>query len=69
MMHPQQETMGDLIIEYFCEGVSYTAWDKHMDQVADRPRFVGSVSRRFAKKLDELKMSRKLKRRELNSPV
>jgi len=68
LAHPKQKMMGDTMIDYFCEGVSYAAWDTHMEKVADRPRFVGSVSRGFARRLQELKTARRLKRREMTGP-
>lgn len=40
-----------------------------MDQIAaERPRFVASVSKGFARKLEALRGARKLKRTEMRGP-
>lgn len=58
--------MGEQMIEYFCEGVCLGAWDKFMECVMNRPKFVAAVSRRFARKLAEsMSSGRKPRRREL----
>ncbi|KAM5354376.1 hypothetical protein ACJ41O_001025 [Fusarium nematophilum] len=68
MTHPGQKGVGDRMVSYFCEGVSYLAWVTGMEEVMDRPRFVAHVSRCFATKLKELQDGRKLKRKELAGP-
>lgn len=68
LCHPKQKVLADTLLEYFCEGVGYGSWHTGMEEVCDRPRFVAGVSRGFAKKLEELKASRKVRKRELNVP-
>ncbi|KAF4344121.1 hypothetical protein FBEOM_1910 [Fusarium beomiforme] len=60
--------MGDRMIAYFCEGVSYKAWVETMEDLHDRPKFLNHVSRSFATKLQELQSGRKLKRKEWAGP-
>lgn len=68
LQHLEQKSLGMKMIEYFCEGVSYTIWAECMDEISDRPRFVGSVSKGFAGRLRDLQAGRKLRRKELNGP-
>ncbi|KAF4453936.1 hypothetical protein F53441_3461 [Fusarium austroafricanum] len=68
MQHSAQVEIGDRLITYFCEGVSYKAWIDGMEELHDRPKFVGHVSRGFATKLRELQNSRKLRRKEWAEP-
>ncbi|KJZ73271.1 hypothetical protein HIM_07275 [Hirsutella minnesotensis 3608] len=64
--HPPQAAMGAKMVDEFCEGVSFAAWDAYGDDVIDRPRFVSAVSKGFARKLIEASNSRsKLKRKFL----
>ncbi|KAH7160080.1 hypothetical protein B0J13DRAFT_616863 [Dactylonectria estremocensis] len=65
--HTEQSDLGDLMITYFCEGVNFHAWISSMEEVMDRPRFVGHVSRGFAFKLASLQGT-KLRRKELKGP-
>ncbi|KPM44804.1 hypothetical protein AK830_g1719 [Neonectria ditissima] len=64
--HVKQTELGVVMINYFCEGVSFRAWIACMEEVMDRPRFVGHVSRGFASKLGSL--GTKLRRKELKGP-
>ncbi|KAK5996625.1 hypothetical protein PT974_01962 [Cladobotryum mycophilum] len=67
--HDEQKILADRMIEYFCEGIDYEMWDKGMDEVMDRPRFVAMVSKGFARKLAEAMTTRtKLRRKELSGP-
>ncbi|KAF9767683.1 hypothetical protein IL306_015107 [Fusarium sp. DS 682] len=68
MEHSGQAEMGDRMVTYFCEGVSYKAWIETMEELRDRPKFVGHVSRGFATKLQELQAGRKLRRKEWAGP-
>ncbi|KAF5550507.1 hypothetical protein FNAPI_7710 [Fusarium napiforme] len=68
MRHSSQVEIGDRMITYFCEGVSYKAWIETMEDLRDRPKFIGHVSRGFATKLQELQASRKLRRKEWAGP-
>ncbi|KAI5462910.1 hypothetical protein BGZ63DRAFT_352538 [Mariannaea sp. PMI_226] len=68
MGHKVQERLGEVMVEYFCEGVSYPAWIACMQEVLDKPKFVGAVSRGFAAKLWALQGG-KLRRKELKAPV
>ncbi|KAM0555726.1 hypothetical protein ACHAPJ_006117 [Fusarium lateritium] len=70
-LNPQQNDqaeIGDRMVTYFCEGVSYRVWIESMEDLADRPKFVAHVSRGFANKLRDLQTGRKLKRKELSGP-
>ncbi len=64
----EQKELGKILTLYFCEAVNYEIWVQAMEEVMDRPRFVGTVSRGFAKKLSELVLTRKFKRKELKCP-
>lgn len=67
LTHPTQKEIGEKLVQFFCEGISYTAWENNMEEVvADRPRFVSSVSKGFANRLATLE--RRMKRRELKGP-
>ncbi|KAF4978908.1 hypothetical protein FZEAL_4794 [Fusarium zealandicum] len=68
MVHDAQKQIGDRMMLYFCEGVSYSSWVASMEEVMDRQRFVGHVSRGFADTLKALQEARKLKRKELAGP-
>ncbi|RGP61722.1 hypothetical protein FSPOR_9719 [Fusarium sporotrichioides] len=69
MQQNAQVEMGERMITYFCEGVSYRAWIDTMEALMDRPKFVAAVSRGFATKLRELQIRLKsIKRRELVGP-
>ncbi|RGP66237.1 sphingosine kinase [Fusarium longipes] len=69
MQQNAQVEMGERMITYFCEGVSYRAWIDTMEELMDRPKFVAAVSRGFATKLRELQIRLKsIKRRELVGP-
>lgn len=69
LSHTTQMELGEQMIAYFCDGVHYATWDSSMGEVAHRPRFVGAVSRRFARKLAEYAdHGRKQKRKELTGP-
>lgn len=57
------------LVNAFCEGVSYGAWDKEMDAVADRTLFVAAVSRHFARKLHEILLPKRLRRKEIREVV
>ncbi|KAH7235280.1 hypothetical protein B0J15DRAFT_152089 [Fusarium solani] len=65
-----QRDMGNRMVSYFCEAVSYGVWSNSMTTgtLDDHPRFVAHVSRGFALKLLQLEGSRKLKRKELSGP-
>lgn len=64
-----QAALSRKLIEYFCEGIDYHAWDMWMEEVMDRPNFVACVSRALARKLAEAMLSRtKLRRKELSGP-
>ncbi|KAJ6445503.1 acetyltransferase [Purpureocillium lavendulum] len=67
--HPRQAQLGDLMIRYFADGVNYKSWMECVDEVMNRPHFVGHVSKRFAFKLADQADSRgKIRRRELRGP-
>ncbi|KOS22561.1 hypothetical protein ESCO_001978 [Escovopsis weberi] len=69
MAHGTQEMLAGRIIEYFCEGVDYRMWDAGMEELLDRSRFVGMVSKGFARKLADASCKRaKLKRKQLAPP-
>jgi hypothetical protein len=68
MQHSSQAELGGRMITYFCEGVSYKAWIETMEELRDRPNFIGHVSRGFATKLQELQAGRKLRRKEWAGP-
>ncbi|KAF5674301.1 BTB POZ [Fusarium heterosporum] len=68
MQHNPQVELGNSLITYFCEGVSYRVWIKTMDELKDRPKFVAHVSRGFANKLLEVEYTRKRLRKELVGP-
>ncbi|VUC22470.1 unnamed protein product [Clonostachys rosea] len=70
IMHPVQKEIGKKMIYYFCEGVSYSVWDKTMEEVvSDRPRFISDVSRGFASKLGVMEATKRaMKRKELSGP-
>lgn len=69
MNHSVERALGDLIIEYFCEGIYYKVWQTSADEVEDKPLFVLRVSRYFADKLCQMMEQRsKLKRKELKPP-
>ena len=69
-----QKDLASTLIHYFCEGVGYASWCEVMDENStggkglERPRFVLSVSRGFARKLEGSMSGRKLKRKELSGP-
>ena len=63
-----QKEIAGYITEYFCAGVNYMAWNDFMEEIMDCPKFVGSVSREFSKKLSDLSQARKLRRKELAGP-
>ncbi|KAF7544006.1 hypothetical protein G7Z17_g10294 [Cylindrodendrum hubeiense] len=65
--HAEQNDLGAIMVTYFCDGVSFQAWMSCMEEIMDRPRFVGHVSRGFASKLAVLQGAR-LKRKELKGP-
>lgn len=65
--HAEQSDLCNLMITYFCDGVSFEAWISCMEEIMDRPRFIGHVSRGFASKLAALQGAR-LKRKELKGP-
>lgn len=68
--HVQQKKLGNLMIEYFCEGVYFRSWEKSSEEMESRPAFVLRVSRYFASKLAMLLETRsKLKRKELKMPT
>ncbi|KAF4467435.1 hypothetical protein FALBO_5688 [Fusarium albosuccineum] len=64
----KQQDIGNRMVSYFCEGVSYNAWFTGMEELVDRPKFIAHVSRGFAGKLRDLQHGRKLKRKELAGP-
>lgn len=67
--HNPQMELGATLIDYFCAGISYTAWDKWADNIKEHTRFVTEVSKGFARHLKALEASgRKLKRKELSGP-
>ncbi|KND87525.1 hypothetical protein TOPH_07849 [Tolypocladium ophioglossoides CBS 100239] len=67
--HEVQAALAKKLIEYFCEGIDYMAWDMWMEEVMNRPNFVAHVSKSFARKLVDAMTSRtKLKRKELSGP-
>ncbi|KAF5018690.1 hypothetical protein F66182_9304 [Fusarium sp. NRRL 66182] len=66
--HPGQVGMGERMINYFCEGVSFSAWKENIRELAHRPKFVAQVSCGFANKLRDLQNGRKLRRKELAGP-
>ncbi|KAI9158846.1 putative sphingolipid long chain base kinase [Paramyrothecium foliicola] len=67
--HPVQKELGMTLIQYFCGGISYHAWDKLAESIKDRPYFVNEVSRGFARILRSLELAgRKLRRKELPVP-
>ncbi len=67
--HLTQKQIGQRMIQYFCEGVSYRAWEKWVEEIEDKPRFVAHVSRGFAHKLVDICEQRgKPKRKELRGP-
>ncbi|KAF4949979.1 hypothetical protein FGADI_8517 [Fusarium gaditjirri] len=68
MQHSSQVELGNRMITYFCEGVSYKAWIETTEELRDRPKFICHVSRGFATKLQELQASRKLRRKEWAGP-
>ncbi|ATY66331.1 BTB/POZ-like protein [Cordyceps militaris CM01] len=68
--HREQNQLGILMVEYFCEGVFYRSWDASVGEIEDKPAFVLQVSRYFAAKLAILLEQRsKLKRKELKMPT
>ncbi|OAA53049.1 BTB/POZ-like protein [Cordyceps fumosorosea ARSEF 2679] len=68
--HAEQKKLGNLMIEYFCEGVFYRSWEASAKEMENRPAFVLQVSRYFASKLALLLEQRtKLKRKELKMPT
>ncbi|RCI14496.1 hypothetical protein L249_5921 [Ophiocordyceps polyrhachis-furcata BCC 54312] len=69
LQHPEQNMLGKTMIEYFCEGIHYPTWIAYVDEFLDSPRFVGHVSKGFARKLDNAIHSRaKLRQKELKGP-
>lgn len=53
------------LLRLFTGAVQYAVWEKSVDDIADRPRFIMDVSKQFAAKLLELETMRKFRRREL----
>ena len=69
MNHLPQKQIAQRMIQYFCEGVSYRAWERWVEGIEDRPRFVAHVSKGFAHKLVDVYEQRvKPKRKELRGP-
>ncbi|OAA72791.1 BTB/POZ-like protein [Akanthomyces lecanii RCEF 1005] len=68
--HGEQKKLGELMIEYFCEGVNFRSWEVSEAEMESRPAFVLRVSQYFASKLALLLEQRtKLKRKELKIPT
>lgn len=68
--HGEQKKLGDLMVEYFCEGVNFRSWEVSEAKMESRPAFVLRVSQYFASKLALLLEQRtKLKRKELKIPT
>lgn len=69
MDHEGQNELGELMVLYFSSGVRYTAWNKCMKDIVDRPGFIGAVSCTFARKLAECTPSvKRLRRKEMAGP-
>ncbi|KAM3517541.1 hypothetical protein MY4038_010292 [Beauveria bassiana] len=68
--HVEQQRLGNLMIEYFCEGLYHRSWGATEKEMQKRPAFVLRVSCYFASKLALLAEQRtKLKRKELKMPT
>ncbi|KAM3548043.1 hypothetical protein MY1884_009339 [Beauveria asiatica] len=68
--HVEQQRLGNLMIEYFCEGLYHRSWGATEKEMQERPAFVLRVSCYFASKLALLAEQRtKLKRKELKMPT
>ncbi|UNI19217.1 hypothetical protein JDV02_005417 [Purpureocillium takamizusanense] len=68
--HTAQRELGNLMIQYFCDGVNYKAWTQILDAMVNTPNFVAHVSKGFASKLADQDAHRsKIKRRELAGPA
>lgn len=67
--HLEQRKLGDLMIEYFCEGVHFRIWESSAEELEGKAMFISRVSRYFAGKLALILEQRtKLKRKELKPP-
>ncbi|KAM0433252.1 hypothetical protein ACHAPT_004125 [Fusarium lateritium] len=70
MENVAQCDIGNRMVSYFCEAVSYGAWYSSVEIgiMEDYPKFVAHVSRGFALKLKQLEGGRKFKRKEMTGP-
>lgn len=67
--HLTQRELGDLMIQYFCEGVYFRTWQSSAEELGNRPAFVLRVSSYFAGKLALMMEQRsKIRRKELKPP-
>lgn len=65
---PSHTRIRKQLIECFTRGIAYDMWMKHMEQILDRPGFIGAVANAFAERLHTWQNKKLVKRREMNEP-
>lgn len=65
--HSEQARIAERLLTLFCGAINYSTWAESTDMIADRPRFVVEVSKRFATKLGDLNKARKFTRKEIKT--